>query len=581
MPGGSSMRPSDLSAQPANVDAKGDVASDPEPLSHPPFSEDGNDVTRVEPPLPGQLVPAGERRVLKNVTRTLRLAIGGNSGSFDAGGERRAAPDRVAVVVDAVVHTPSGRKFAFKSVNASAKGLLLGARVGEGLPLKIGMFCSMRLLSADAVIEFDAQLHRVTNPSENVHGFGFRIARISPANKAELDKLLVKARAGERVRARRRVGRWLVILVAVLGLAAAVVFGVRRLRRPVPIAARSATVTRGVAREFVSSPVDGEIRAGRFASVACPLDGARVASVLVHEGDAVVKGQRLAELDQQSFDRALGRARAQASLAAAQVAQAKNAQKAASRRLSVDEGLVERGAASEESLRVAKDQLTAAEDSVQVASAGLQAAGAVLQDQATDMEGRFIVAPLPGKVAALSINVGDTVAARKTVAIVLDDAELVGRVPFEDGDAPRLKIGAEAYLFVPGIKEKIPGKIRSIDAIVRIDAKGRRHVTAEIAIAGSKEGLRHGTSVNAEVLVEEHTATLLVPTASVFRCENDEKCVWVVDARSTAHTRRVKTGIVTVEQTEVVRGVEDGEVLLLDPGQAKLVEGALIAPQRQ
>ena len=194
-------------------------------------------------------------------------------------------------------------------------------------------------------------------------------------------------------------------IVAVLGAAATLTVTRRRDRGT---AVRFDVVERMDLVETVTA--SGNIRAGRVVEMSSDIS-ARVAELLVDEGDDVTEGQVLLRLDPTQFDATVSRSQAALNQARAEASQQEVSLERATRDFERLRGLFER-----DSLLVKRQQLDDAKTDVDLASGrmeslqfGVAQAEASLDEANERLSKTVFRAPISGKVTRLNVEEGETV----------------------------------------------------------------------------------------------------------------------------------------------------------------------------
>ena len=204
---------------------------------------------------------------------------------------------------------------------------------------------------------------------------------------------------------------------------------------------------------------------------------ARVADVLVREGDLVEAGQVLARMDTRELEANLARAEAESAQAERNVAQAKAAivQRQSELRLAEQElgratFLLQKGHGTKEiadqrrntrdtaqaGLEAAEAYLTATERSVDAAEAAAQ----VIR---TQIEDGTLTAPRFGRVQYRLAEPGEVLAAGGKVLTLLDLTDVYMTVFLPTAEAGRVMIGAEARIVLDALPEyAIPARVTFI-----------------------------------------------------------------------------------------------------------------------
>jgi HlyD family secretion protein len=183
----------------------------------------------------------------------------------------------------------------------------------------------------------------------------------------------------------------------------------------------------------------------------------------------------------------------------------------------------------------------------------------------------LVRAPVSGYVLQRTVEVGDPVVPLSsfqegTVLMTMADMDrLVFRGTVDEIDVGRLREGMPVTISVgalPGVA--MPG------TLVRISLKGRTQENAtvfpvEIAVqAGDGIRLRAGYSANADILLEQREAVLVVPER-VVTFQGDSAWVEVPGPAGDRVRRRIRTGLSDAIHVEVLEGLEEGETVLERP----------------
>jgi RND family efflux transporter MFP subunit len=207
------------------------------------------------------------------------------------------------------------------------------------------------------------------------------------------------------------------------------------------------------------------------------------------------------------------------------------------------------------------------------AEAALAQANASLAASQTLANRSVVRAAFDGIVAKRFHNPGDLVEASSgdPVLRVIDPArlEVVASVPL--ADAPRITIGAPARLSGTPLSAS-ESALHVLSRPAAVDP-GTATVPVRLGFAG-ETNLPAGAPVAVDIQAEQHDAALLVPAAAIVR-EGDETAVFVASGGK-AERRPVEIGLSEGAQDEVVSGLHEGEMVIVD-GQAGLPDGAAIS----
>lgn len=302
--------------------------------------------------------------------------------------------------------------------------------------------------------------------------------------------------------------------------------------------------------------------------------------LFVDAGDAVQEGQVVAEIDKEVAEARVKEARAlllgaEAASARARVEVSSTERDYAEKELARRTDLRRRGVVSAEELERAKRDFDMAEIRYQSARANLQIAEAqVAQAQAglerAENELRYatIVSPLTGIVLSRDVDVGSGVSAvgtasgfGTTVMTVGDTSELhvVGLV--DEIDIGRVRLDQPARIRV----ESFPGRVFE-GRVTKISPQGSEkdkviNFEVKVSIIGDMGGLRPMMTADAEAVVAEKSAVLVIPEAAVIR-ENDRTFVERPIGKGEKEKVPVTLGIGNGAEVEVLAGLEEGTVIV-------------------
>ncbi|MBM7117325.1 efflux RND transporter periplasmic adaptor subunit [Archangium primigenium] len=353
--------------------------------------------------------------------------------------------------------------------------------------------------------------------------------------------------------------------------------------------ARKGTITRTITGA-------GKVQSATTVKISSNLSGDLV-ELLVKEGMTVKKGQVLGRIDRRRY--------------AAGVKQALAAQNAARSDAQVTQVEADRANADlERVLALGRkelassaevDQAKALRDSalgrLAAAQQRLAQASAVYEEQQSNLENTTLLSPIEGTVIEVSREVGERVRGSDlSEDVVMTIAALnVMEVKFEVGEheVVHLKPGQPAEISVDALEgERFEGEVVQIAQQALIKNPGTEaEVTSfpvQVALSSRPPRVLPGMSAEARISAETHKDTVLVPIQSVTvrpekslpdftppveggglaaqrRGESLAKVVFVVDADNKAQARRVRTGIASDSDLEILEGIQEGDRVVEGP----------------
>lgn len=281
--------------------------------------------------------------------------------------------------------------------------------------------------------------------------------------------------------------------------------------------------------ETIGAIGDVEARAGHSAALGAP-GPARISRVLVSTGQHVAAGDVLVELDQTAFE------------AAAQSAQAQ---------LAASQGAYDRAK------RLAEAGIAPRKD-VEQAAAELAKARADAATARRAAQLSVLRAPISGVVTRVSATLGATADPTLPLVEIADPTATDVVLNTTPSDAARIHRGATVALVAgqsAGGESLGAGTVTDVGGTVD---SATRSVPVRVRVTSARRPLRIGETVFGEIASAVRADAVVVPVDALVP-EGDGFKVFVVDANSIAHARRVSVGGRTAALAEILDGVKAGE----------------------
>ncbi len=356
--------------------------------------------------------------------------------------------------------------------------------------------------------------------------------------------------------------RWfavVVVLVAVVVALRLTVFA------PKPLEVQVARVDRGPVEETVTNTRAGTVRVRRRAKLS-PQVGGQVVELPHREGEQVTAGELLLRLDDRAQRAQLEVARREVVAARRRADEACLAAELAAKELVRTEGLARAGIASDQQLDSVRTDRERTAAGCAAARAAVEQALASVHSAQVQVELAELRAPFGGVLAQVSTEVGEWITPSPPgvpippVIDLLDPTSIYISAPIDEVDSERVRTGQPVRIGVdsrPG--ESFPGRVVRVAPYVEDVLEQNRTVEVECELddPGSGEGLLPGTSADVEIILRRKDNALRVPTAAIG--EGDSVLV-LRDGR--LEERKITTGLANWEMTEVVRGLEGGELVV-------------------
>ena len=386
--------------------------------------------------------------------------------------------------------------------------------------------------------------------------------------------------------------------VVVLGLAA--VLSVTK-GRDRGIEVRTEAIDRRDLIEIVTA--SGNIRARRTVNISSDVS-ARVAELLIDEGDDVVQGQVLLRLEPDQYQAALSRT--EASLAQARAQQSQQEANRLRTERDLDRLLQLR---ARDSVLVSRQQIDDARTDLDVAEATLESAGhgvaqaqAAVDESEDQLSKTIFRAPMNGKVTRLNVEEGETVVvgtmnnAGSLVLTISDLSVIEIVVQVDETDVSLISLGDTASIRIDAFTDQdFVGYVTEIGNSA-INPPGQQAAGQQAAIdfevvltlEATDAPLRPDLSATADVVVESRPQALAVPIIAMTVREQDEESetgesngmlsggdeeesedvegVFIIRDGTVTFTP-VEIGVAGQEYFEVLSGLSEGDSVVAGPYQ--------------
>jgi HlyD family secretion protein len=221
-------------------------------------------------------------------------------------------------------------------------------------------------------------------------------------------------------------------------------------------------------------------------------------------------------------------------------------------------------AAAQQAVAAASERLEQSKSpfSVDLAREGVAGARARLTSARAAEQQLTVRAPAAGVVTALTVapgSVADTATSIATLAS-LDDVAVT--VDLSEFDVAQVELGQKAAVSVDALGgEEYAGQVTYV-APSGTETSGLVTFPVQVALR-SAEDVKPGMNVSVRIVVARVENAVLVPLEAVTRDEEDNTFVTVVDDSGAEKERAVVVGLSNNKSTQIVRGLEAGDEVLL------------------
>ncbi|HOV37339.1 MAG TPA: efflux RND transporter periplasmic adaptor subunit [Spirochaetales bacterium] len=303
----------------------------------------------------------------------------------------------------------------------------------------------------------------------------------------------------------------------------------------------------------------------------------RIEQILVDVGDEVRKGQLVALLEDDEYQRQVDQAEADLEAARANLEDAEGALETASREFERAKSLYAGKIIAASELDVAASQYRKAEAALKVVQAQLkqrEAALAIIQDR---LQATRIVAewnsPEPSRVnGERYVDPGTLLRANDPICSILDISSLIGVVNVTEQDYPRLQPGQIVSVMAEILPDrKFSGQVERIAPFLD---PATRQAEVQIAVPNPQKELKPGMFIRAVVEYGRRDKVRIVPEISIVKRDEKTGVFLVNPEEGRVRFVPVVTGIGQEGRVEIVSPALSGSIVIT--GQHLLQDGSFV-----
>jgi HlyD family secretion protein len=224
--------------------------------------------------------------------------------------------------------------------------------------------------------------------------------------------------------------------------------------------------------------------------------------------------------------------------------------------------------------RAAQSALAIARSKVAEAAAVIAQARAAVERAEEELRNATIRAPIRGTVLTRDVEVGSAVSsilnlgANATLVMTIGDIdEVFVRGKVDESDIGRVRVGQAAHIAVETFKDRsFEGHVTRISPI-GVEKDNVTTFEVEVSIRNPGRELRANMTANAEIVLEEHAGSLIVPESAVIYDAQKQPYVDLLAPSDPSGRRRVpvKVGVGNGTKTQILEGLKEGDTVVL-PG---------------
>ncbi|WP_229223472.1 efflux RND transporter periplasmic adaptor subunit [Duganella sp. sic0402] len=337
------------------------------------------------------------------------------------------------------------------------------------------------------------------------------------------------------------------------------------------------TVQRGDLLQTVDAT--GKLQFHRFADVNAQVAG-QIKEVLYAVGDAVQDGQLVMEISPAIRAHQMEGNRAQMARLRAELADQQAQTDFAELQFKRQTQLKAQNATREESFESSRMNLSSARARMDSINAQVRQLEATLKFDEESSLHKQVLAPLSGTVVAVNARAGQTVGVGQAglpLMRIADLSQMTVQARVAEADVTRLKRGMTANFQTPGYPGRTwSGKLRQVIP-VPADGTGEQgkqtFYNVLFEVANPEQELMSGMSTQVQFIVAQARDAVLLPADLLGqRDAAGTYQVQVVNRDRQIVARKLKIGLRTAQQVQVLSGLAAGEQVLVGPAPASALQ---------
>jgi HlyD family secretion protein len=206
----------------------------------------------------------------------------------------------------------------------------------------------------------------------------------------------------------------------------------------------------------------------------------------------------------------------------------------------------------------------------------LEQAKKKLDDLKEDLNDYYITAPFSGTLSALNIKKGDIITSNQIIGTIITNQK-IAKISLNEIDVAQVKVGQNAILTFDAFPDlKIEGRVVEIGTVGK-EEQGVVSYDVKISLEKENKEIKPEMSVNAEIIIDRKENVLLVPNSAIksdrmgqyvqvvknYEIERKNSFKPVAISQNLIEKRYIKTGISNDEFTEVLEGLNEGEIIII------------------
>lgn len=231
------------------------------------------------------------------------------------------------------------------------------------------------------------------------------------------------------------------------------------------------------------------------------------------------------------------------------------------------------------------------QEQIAASQAEVAQAQAQLRSYQTQLEDTLIRAPFAGTITRKFAQEGDFVtpttsasssdgATSASIAELSSGLEVEAKIPEASiariHTGQQVEIRSDAYpntTFQGRVRLVAPRAIQDSSSQGTQSSGGVTSFRVKVLLQTGQDLLKSGMNVNMNFISEKIQNALVVPLAAIVTQKDGQSGVWMLDKNNKAQFQLVKAGSVSGDRIQILKGVSQGERILLSPPENQVIPG--------
>ncbi|MBI5101760.1 MAG: efflux RND transporter periplasmic adaptor subunit [Nitrospirae bacterium] len=222
-----------------------------------------------------------------------------------------------------------------------------------------------------------------------------------------------------------------------------------------------------------------------------------------------------------------------------------------------------------------REMIKSRDEEIKAQSAALRQAEGEYALSRINYDYSFVRTSMPGYVTARPVKLGETVITGSLVASVVSWDSLYIESFIDEADVAKIRIGQAVNVTMDAYQGKVfRGEVYMISPVVLGGKLEARTFEVRVRLLDRDVVVKPGMSADVEVITDTIKNVVLVPSQAVIE-RSENKSVFI-SRNGKALKKTVKTGPYNWSYVSITEGIEEGDIVILNPDDSGLTEGARV-----